>query len=49
MTIDVLVEVSVGSQDQLFTYGVNHDMQPKIKKELELLFLLVIANLKDSW
>lgn len=31
MTIDVLVEVSVGSQNQMFTYGVNHDLQSKIK------------------
>lgn len=32
MTVDVLVEVSVGNQNQIFTYAINQVLQAKIKK-----------------
>ena len=32
MTVDVLVEVSVGNQNQMFTYAVNHELELKITK-----------------
>lgn len=37
MTIDVLVEVSVGSQNQMFTYGVDHNLESKIQKGIRVI------------
>jgi primosomal protein N' (replication factor Y) len=37
MTIDVLVEVSIGSQNQMFTYGVDHNLESRIKKGIRVI------------
>jgi primosomal protein N' (replication factor Y) len=36
MTVDVLVEVRVGNQNQMFTYAVSSDLQSKIKKGIRV-------------
>lgn len=36
MTVDVLVEMSVGNQNQTFTYAVNHDLESKMKKGIRV-------------
>ncbi len=37
MTVDVLVEVSVGNQNQMFTYNVEQSLQPKIKTGIRVI------------
>jgi primosomal protein N' (replication factor Y) len=37
MTVDVLVEVSVGSQNQMFTYGVDPTFQSQIKRGIRVI------------
>lgn len=37
MTIGVLVEISIGNQNQTFTYHVDHNFQSKIKKGVRVL------------
>ncbi|MFA5408292.1 MAG: DEAD/DEAH box helicase, partial [Bacilli bacterium] len=58
MTVDVLVEVSVGSQNQMFTYNVNHDLQSKIQPGVRVIvpfgsrklegFVIKVNNLSNA-
>ena len=55
MLVDVLVEVSVGNQNQLFTYAVNHDLKDRIKKGIRVIVPFgsrkiegFVINIKDN-